>query len=245
MKGFKMLLNCDMGESFGNYSIGADSEVMPYVDMANIACGMHASDPGVMDHTVSLAAAHNVTVGAHPGYPDLQGFGRRDLALSPKEVEDIALYQVGALTPFCKKHGARLEYIKPHGALYNTMMRETDILQALLVTAAHCGLKLMILATSNWQQHKNLARQHGVELILEGFVDRGYEDDGSLVNRKKDGALLNGPSMVERVKHISNGSPIRSVSGVELEFPIDSLCVHGDGKGVPLIKEFRKIIDAR
>lgn len=238
-----MLLNCDMGESFGNYSIGADSEVMPYVHMANIACGMHASDPGVMDHTVSLAAAYNVTVGAHPGYPDLQGFGRRNLALSSKEVEDVALYQVGALTPFCKKHGARLAYIKPHGALYNTMMRDRDIMQALLAVAAQCELQLMILSTSHWQEHKRLAEKYGVQLILEGFVDRGYNDSGHLVNRSDEGAFLGEEAMLQRVQSISTGGSIHSIHGSELQFPIDSLCVHGDGKGIVLIKEFRKIID--
>lgn len=238
-----MLLNCDMGESFGNYSIGADSEVMAYVDMANIACGMHASDPDVMNFTVNLAAKHDVTVGAHPGYPDLQGFGRRNLDLSPSEVENLVLYQVGAITTFCKKHDARLEYIKPHGALYNTMMKQPDTLKAILKTAAQCNLKLMILATTQFKVHQEMAKEYGVKLILEGFVDRGYEDEGSLVNRRKEGAFLSGKEMIVRVNELCAGKPITSISGKALDFPVDSLCVHGDGEGVSLIKEFSKIIN--
>lgn len=237
-----MLLNCDMGESFGNYSIGADDEMMAYVDMANIACGMHASDPEVMSYTVNLATKHDVTVGAHPGYPDLQGFGRRNMDLSPNEVENIVLYQVGAMRAFCKRHQARLDYIKPHGALYNTMMKQLDILEAIIKAAAQFELKLMILATAEFEKHKKLASNYGVNLILEGFVDRGYEDDGNLVNRRKKGAFLTGEEMITRVTDLCSGKSISSISGKNLEFPIESLCVHGDGEGVPLIKEFRKII---
>lgn len=238
-----MLLNCDMGESFGNYSIGADSEVMAYVDMANIACGMHASDPDVMNFTVELAKKHNVTVGAHPGYPDLQGFGRRNMDLSPAEVENLVLYQVGAIRAFCNKHQARLEYIKPHGALYNTMMKQPAILKAIVKATAQCELKLMLLATTKFDEHQKIAQDYGVKLILEGFVDRGYEDDGALVNRRKEGAFLTGDEMLVRVKELCSGKSIRSINGKNLEFPVDSLCVHGDGEGVPLIKEFRNIIN--
>ncbi len=238
-----MLLNCDMGESFGNYTIGADKEVMGYVDMANIACGFHASDPDVMDYTVGLAARHNVVVGAHPGYPDLQGFGRRNMDLAPQEIANLVLYQVGAIKPFCIRHKARLEYIKPHGALYNTMMRDDAMLEALFSVARETGLKLMILATARWEEHKALAEKYGVELILEGFVDRGYEPDGNLVNRKKEGALIDAGAMVNRVAELCLGKPITATDGSPLSFPIDSLCVHGDGKGVQLIKDFRSIID--
>ncbi len=238
-----MLLNCDMGESFGNYSIGADSDVMAYIDMANIACGMHASDPDVMDYTVALAAKHNVVVGAHPGYRDLQGFGRRDMNISAKEVENLVLYQVGAITPFCTMHKARLEYIKPHGALYNTMMREPEIMAAMMSVAGKSGLQLMILSTTNWQLHKKMAEELGVELLLEGFIDRGYEDDGCLVHRSKQDAFLDHAAMVQRVEELYMGEPIRSINNTPLQFPLDSLCVHGDGDGVMLIRKFRKIID--
>ena len=237
-----MLLNCDMGESFGNYTIGADDAVMPYVDMANIACGMHASDPDVMDYTVKLAAQNDVTIGAHPGYPDLQGFGRRNMALSPKEVENIILYQVGAISLFVKEHKARLEYIKPHGALYNTMMRDEAILRAALSVAGKAGLKLMILATAKWEEHRAMAKEYGTDVILEGFVDRGYEDDGALVNRAKEGALITREEMLGRVRDLAAGKSITSINGKELSFPIDSMCVHGDGDGAGLIKEFKTII---
>ncbi len=238
-----MLLNCDMGESFGNYSIGADNEVMGYVDMANIACGMHASDPDVINYTVALAARHNVTVGAHPGYPDLQGFGRRNMDMSPAEVENLVLYQVGAMKAFCSKHQAALTYIKPHGALYNTMMKKEDILKAIMQATAESGLKLMLLATSDFASHKKLGEKYGIQIILEGFVDRGYEDDGSLVNRRKKGAFLSAKEMLARVTDLCNDKPIKAINNRSLEFPIDSLCVHGDGEGVSLIKQFRSIIN--
>ncbi len=238
-----MLLNCDMGESFGNYTIGADSAVMPFVDLANIACGMHASDPEVMDATVALAVRHNVLVGAHPGYPDMQGFGRREMALSPVEVRNLVRYQVGALSAFCMTHGTEVSYIKPHGALYHAMMAHPDILESLLDVARQYEAKLMLLATSGWQRHKQCADRHGVELLLEGFVDRGYEDDGSLVHRTKSGALLGEQEMLDRVRGLCAGTPIVSIHGKTLSFPIDTLCVHGDGKGVPLVKAFRDLID--
>ncbi len=238
-----MKLNCDMGESFGNYTIGADSEVMPHIDMANIACGMHASDPDVMDKTIALAVKHGVTIGAHPGYPDLQGFGRRDMSLSPREIKNLVIYQVGALSAFCSLHNTRLSYIKPHGALYHAMMNKTEVLDALLQAASQFSLKLMLLATAGWQKHQEHAAQYGVKLLLEGFVDRGYEDDGSLVCRSKPGALLEEQEMIERVRLLCSNQPMRSISGKELRFPIDTLCVHGDGKGVRQIKAFREIIN--
>ncbi len=238
-----MRLNCDMGESFGNYTIGADSAVMPYIDMANIACGMHASDPDVMDATIALATKHNVTIGAHPGYPDLQGFGRRNMSLSPKEIDNLVTYQVGALSAFCTKHNNRVSYIKPHGALYHAMMNSTEVLDSLLRVAQQFSLKLMLLATASWQEHQQHADQYGVKLLLEGFVDRGYEDDGSLVHRSKAGALLEEQEMIQRVKDLCVNVPIQSINGKELHFPIDTLCVHGDGKGVSSIKAFREIID--
>ncbi len=238
-----MLLNCDMGESFGNYTIGADSDVMAYIDLANIACGMHASDPDVMDTTVALAVKHGVIAGAHPGYPDMQGFGRRDMRLSAVEITNLVRYQIGALAAFCTAHGSRVEYIKPHGALYHAMMAREDILDALLAVAGQHALKLMLLATADWQTHKKRADRYGVELLLEGFVDRGYEDNGSLVHRSKPKALLEEQEMLDRVQALCAREPVRSVNGRELRFPIDTMCVHGDGKGVPLIKAFRAIID--
>ncbi len=240
-----MLLNCDMGESFGNYTIGADDVVMPFVDLANIACGMHASDPEVMDTTVALAVRHNVLVGAHPGYPDMQGFGRRDMALSPGEVLNMVRYQVGALAAFCTAHGSKVSYIKPHGALYHAMMAQPAILESLLEVARQYEAKLMLLANSDWQEYRRRADRHGVELFLEGFVDRGYEDDGTLVHRSKAGALLGEQEMLDRVRGLCDGAPIVSIHGKTLSFPIDTLCVHGDGKGVPLIKAFRELIDNR
>jgi UPF0271 protein len=131
-----MKLNCDMGESFGAWKMGADAEIMPYVDMSNIACGFHASDPQVMNHTVTFAVHHNVAIGAHPGYPDLAGFGRKEMAFSEEELVNIVLYQVGALQAICRAHHTTVDYVKPHGALYNTMMRDRSVYKALLKAVA-------------------------------------------------------------------------------------------------------------
>lgn len=237
-----MQLNCDMGESYGSYTIGADEKVMPHVDMANIACGMHAADPEVMNKTVALAAKHSVRIGAHPGYPDLQGFGRREMALSPAECKNIVIYQLGALAGFCRIHNTMLSYVKPHGALYNTMMRQENILIAIIEAAASFQIPLMLLASSSFDKHRKLAQDLGTDIILEGFVDRGYQADGTLVPRGNPGALLDRSAMRKRVQECSQGKPLTAIDGTQLNFPIDSLCVHGDGEGISLIKEFKEII---
>ncbi|MBF2937145.1 LamB/YcsF family protein, partial [Pseudomonas aeruginosa] len=144
-----LLLNCDIGESFGAWSMGLDAEVMPLIDCANIACGFHAGDPGTMRRTVALAVEHGVRIGAHPGYPDLVGFGRRSLACSAQEVEDLLLYQIGALDGLCRAQGERVRYVKPHGALYQDMMRDPAILAAVLraLAAYDRTLPLMLMST--------------------------------------------------------------------------------------------------
>ncbi|MBF3031205.1 5-oxoprolinase subunit PxpA, partial [Pseudomonas aeruginosa] len=178
-----LLLNCDIGESFGAWSMGLDAEVMPLIDCANIACGFHAGDPGTMRRTVALAVEHGVRIGAHPGYPDLVGFGRRSLACSAQEVEDLLLYQIGALDGLCRAQGERVRYVKPHGALYQDMMRDPAILAAVLraLAAYDRTLPLMLMSTRDNTAARALGEAHGIELWFEAFADRAYDGAGYLV----------------------------------------------------------------
>ncbi len=246
-----MKLNCDMGEGFGRYGFGVDGMIMPHIHMANIACGFHAGDPAIMRQTVRMAMEYGVEVGAHPAYPDLQGFGRRNMDISPDDIRQIILYQAGALSAFCRAEGGRLAYIKPHGALYNTMMAKEDILLAVIEGVAEYNsggeaeVRLMIQATANWQHQQDIAARRGVRLYLEAFADRSYEEDGSLRSRKYVDALLDRPAVLERVRLLLRHGIIRAVTGKELRFPVDSLCVHGDSDaGVSQIATLRALIES-
>lgn len=241
-----MKLNCDMGESFGKYTLGNDFNVMPSIHMANIACGFHAGDAGVMEETVKAAVANHVEIGAHPGFPDLQGFGRRNMDVSPDETRQYIIYQAGALDAFCRVHGSHLSYIKPHGAMYNSMMVNDDLMGGIMQGATQygSGVKLMIQATPNWEHHQKMAENFGVELLWEAFADRSYEDNGSLRNRKYDDALLTEEQIVDRVTVLVKHGTITSITGKTLSFPIDALCVHGDSPaGVKQIKQIRELLD--
>ena len=243
-----MKLNCDMGEGFGRYSFGWDKGIMPHVHMANIACGFHAGDPGVMEETVCLAKEHGVEIGAHPGYPDLQGFGRRNMGLSPREVRCIVLYQTGALDAFCRASGTQLSYVKPHGALYNTMMRDDAVLGAVMDAVKACNpqLRLMLQATARYEHHQEMAAKRGISLYLEAFADRAYEEDGALRNRALEGAVLDGAGVRERVSTLCEKGVIVAITGKELKFPVDSICVHGDNEsGVKQIATIRAMLEAK
>ncbi|WP_104203442.1 5-oxoprolinase subunit PxpA [Billgrantia saliphila] len=242
------LLNCDMGESFGNWSLGMDEDVMPYVDCANIACGYHASDPHVMRRTVALAARHEVRIGAHPAYPDLMGFGRRSMACSPAEVEDMVLYQVGALAGICQAEGTTVSYVKPHGALYNDMARDPELLRAVMraVQAFDRSLPLMLMATANPEPSRRLAAEMGVSVWFETFADRAYDAHGHLVSRRLPGAVHHDQSIiVEQAVRLAKGEPLRSADGTELELPCDTLCVHGDNpESVAAVRAIREAFQA-
>lgn len=242
-----MKLNCDMGESFGVYSIGSDEAVMPHIHMANIACGAHGGDPLVMEKTVLLAKEHGVIVGAHPGYPDLQGFGRRSIEYSTAEIRTMLLYQTGALSAFCQAAGIPLGYIKPHGSLYNTMMLNDDILTAIFRAVAHYDstIPLMIQATPQWLHHKQLAQEHGIALLWEAFADRAYEADGTLRKRSLPGAVHSRENTLRQAEILCRENYIAANDGTRLEFPVDALCVHGDSESsVSVIAELRSLLDS-
>lgn len=224
-------LNCDMGESFGIWKMGLDEKIMPHISLANLACGFHASDALNMNKTVELAKKYNVLIGAHPSYHDLVGFGRRSIKHTLEEIESIVLYQLGALQSFCKKHDTKLSYIKPHGALYNDMMQDMDIYQAILeaIKAYDNTLKLMILSSNKNETFQERANEYGIELLFEAFLDRNYLNDGSLVPRTNENAVIHDEQkVIQRVKLLQEHGYIESINNDKLHLKVDTLCVHGD-----------------
>ncbi len=236
-------LNCDMGESFGAWKMGLDEKIMPLIDMSNIACGFHASDPITMDRTVKLAVQNSVCIGAHPGYPDLVGFGRRDIKCSSKEIEKFVLYQIGALHAICKSNGTKIDYVKPHGALYNTMMRDIEVFKAIAKAIAKYdkNLKLMILSSSKNDKLENIATDLGTGLLFEVFADRSYMDDGSLMPRSMPNAILSSSDEVlKRLDYLIKKGAIKSHTTKELELRVDCMCVHGDNiHALTIVKAMR------
>lgn len=240
-----MLLNCDLGESFGNWTMGMDADVMPYLDQANIACGFHAGDPLTMQKTLLLAASHGVSIGAHPAYPDLVGFGRRTMALTPQELTATLHYQIAALDGMAATAGLSVDYVKPHGALYNDMMANDDILSTVLSSIANYPkpLRLMLQGTARADTHRELATSAGVDLWFEAFADRCYDDDGRLLSRRLPGAVHSRERMLEQVQQLATAGTVTTVSGKELKLAIDTLCVHGDNaEGVQAIKEIKALL---
>jgi 5-oxoprolinase (ATP-hydrolysing) subunit A len=222
-------LNCDMGESFGAYRMGDDSAVLPFVTSANIACGMHAGDPGVMRRTVAAAATRGVAVGAHPGFPDLPGFGRREMRLTPDEIYDLVVYQVGALMGFTSAAVIPLRHVKPHGALYNMSCAVPALAEAVAnaVRDVNPRLSLFGLPGSALERAANTA---GLRFVREAFADRGYAPDGSLVPRGRPGSMLNEEGQVVRraLRMVLEGK-VRAADGSDISIQADTLCVHGDG----------------
>jgi UPF0271 protein len=220
----KIDLNCDMGESFGRYALGNDEALMPLITSANIACGLHAGDPLVMQETVRLAARFGVGVGAHPGYPDLQGFGRRNLDLSPEEAEAFVLYQVSALAGFARAAGVELAHVKPHGALYNQAAKDRPLAQAVARGVARFSKSLILVGLAG-----STLVEAGAEAALrvanEGFPDRAYNADGSLRPRRLPGAVLESPgeAAAQAVKMAGEG-----IRFGESRIQVQTLCIHGD-----------------
>lgn len=222
-------LNADVGEGYGAWPAPADSDLFPLISSASIACGFHAGDPGRMRETAALAARHAVVVGAHPGYPDLLGFGRRELGASPREVADYVAYQVGAMLACASAAGTCVRYVKPHGALYNRAARDSEIARAIAegIRAADPGLALLGLAGSALIA---AARDAGLRAVSEAFLDRGYQRDGSLVPRGSPTALLADPqAAAARAVRLVREGTIDAVDGTALRVEAESLCVHGDG----------------
>ena len=224
-------INCDMGESYGAYQIGADAEVMPYITSANIACGFHGGDPAVMRATVTAAIKANVAIGAHPGLPDLVGFGRRTMQISPEEAYDMVVYQVGALLGFVRAAGAELRHVKPHGALYNMAARDRRLSDAIARAVASFDASLVLFGLAG-SVMLDAGRDAGLQVAAEGFADRTYEPDGSLTPRSRPGAVVHDSAEVARraMRMVRDGAVITSAGSV-LPLQIDTICVHGDTPG--------------
>lgn len=242
---YKVDLNCDLGESFGNYKLGLDEEIISYISSANIACGFHASDPLVMDHTVKLAKEAGVSIGAHPGFPDLVGFGRRNMNVSPKEAKAMIQYQIGALDAFCKAGGVEMHHVKPHGALYNMAGKDLNLANAICEGIYEVNPELILLALSE-SEMINAAQNIGLKVAREAFADRAYEEDGSLVARTKEGAMITDEEVaIKRVIRMIKENKVTAITGKDISIKVDSICVHGDGvKALEFVKRIKCSLEA-
>ena len=233
-------LNSDLGESFGAYRIGNDAGIIPLISSANLACGMHAGDPIVLASAIRLCIENNVSIGCHPGYPDLQGFGRRELAMSPDEADMYTRYQLGAIIGMAKSLGGTVSHVKLHGALYNRAAKDYKLARAICdgIYKTDPNLKFLGLASSEMIR---AGRDAGLQVYSEVFADRAYEDDGSLVARTKPGAMIHGEDeMVSRVLRMIRDKEVVSVSGKIIPIEADSVCVHGDGeRALAFVKRLR------
>jgi UPF0271 protein len=239
-------LNADVGESFGAYSMGQDEALVPLVTSVNVACGFHAGDPRVMDHTVGLAARHRVAVGAHPGYWDLRSFGRRALSAEAQEIETDVLYQVGALAAFARAHGLTLVHVKPHGALYNQAVQEEPVARAIARGVARAGRELVLVGLASSPLMRKAAEDEGLRFAAEAFVDRAYEDDGSLASRRKPGSVITDPeAAAAQAIGIVQQQRVRSVSGASVSLTAQTLCLHGDNpRAVEVARAVRAALEA-
>lgn len=221
-------LNCDLGEGFGQYSLGRDQEIMKYISSANIACGFHAGDPSTMNKTVKLALENNVSIGAHPGLPDLQGFGRRSMAITPMEAYEMVLYQTGALNAIVTANGGTLRHIKPHGALYNMAAANRQLAEAITEAVYDLNPDIILFGLAG-SELIQAGRKIGLKTANEVFADRTYQSDGSLTSRLEPNALIldEKKAIFQTVRMVEEGK-VQSVHGVDIEIQADTICLHGD-----------------
>ncbi|MHB8106628.1 MAG: LamB/YcsF family protein [Candidatus Cryosericum sp.] len=237
-------LNSDVGESFGVWTLGDDARVLNRVTSANIACGFHAGDPQVMLATVKAARDRGVAVGAHPGYPDLAGFGRRAMTCTPDEVYAFCLYQIGALAAICRAEGVPLCHVKAHGALYNQSAKDPGLASALARATRDAAPGLILLGLPR-SQHEAAAREAGIPFAAEAFADRAYQADGSLVTRTREGSVLHDPAAVAmRVIRMVTRGTVETAQGESITIRADSICVHGDNStSRQILETVRRALD--
>jgi len=235
-----------MGESYGVYTMGMDEEIMPYINMANLACGFHAGDPVTMHRSIKLAKSHGVEIGAHPSYPDLEGFGRREMKCSTEEIVAMVIYQCAALDGLCKSEGVSVSYLKPHGALYNIMMKEMEVFEAICraVSKYDTNIKLLILSTTQNHTFAVIAKTYNISLLYEVFADRVYTEEGYLVPRSHhDAVLTSKEEVMERATLLLQEGCIKTISGTSIKLEADTLCVHGDNpNSLELIKSLHAML---
>jgi 5-oxoprolinase (ATP-hydrolysing) subunit A len=224
-------LNADVGESFGIYALGQDPAVLHLITSANVACGFHAGDPGVMRATVALARERGVAVGAHPGFPDLAGFGRRELQATAREVEDMVVYQIGALAGIAAAQNVRLQHVKPHGALYNMAARDATLADAVACATAAVDRSLILFGLPG-SQSIAAGRRHGLRTASEAFADRAYRPDGTLVPRSQPGAVIDhADAVVSRAVMMARDHVVVAMDGSRVPLDVETICVHGDTPG--------------
>ncbi|WKV11653.1 5-oxoprolinase subunit PxpA [Marivirga harenae] len=232
-------INCDLGESFGQFSMGNDDAIFPYISSCNIACGFHGGDPLHIENTIKKAIYYDVQIGAHPSYPDLAGFGRRKIRLSSDELKATIKYQIAALQGMVKSLGGELKYVKAHGALYNTIAHDKKEAEVFLkaVNEINPSLAILGLAGSPFQE---FTRKFGFKFIREGFLDRKYQEDGQLMSRKEEGSVLQSvEESIEQFQSIVKNGEAKTASGRKINLEVDSLCIHGDN---PLAEDILKAI---
>lgn len=224
----KVDLNCDLGESFGVYSIDIDEGVMEKISSANVACGFHAGDPMVLEETVNFAKEYETEVGAHPGLPDILGFGRRAMDITRDEAKNYVKYQVGALQAFCQSAGIDLQHVKPHGALYNMASNDEELASGIIEALTELQESPICLALSG-SKFAIMAEKAGLKVCHEGFADRAYNKDGTLVSRSREGAVIHDPSrLAERAVQMVKEGLVKTIDGETIKITVDSICVHGD-----------------
>ncbi|MEI4768330.1 5-oxoprolinase subunit PxpA [Psychrobacillus sp. FJAT-51614] len=227
---FRVDINCDLGESFGRYKLGEQQEILKYVTSANIACGFHAGDPSVMRETVKLAIENGVKIGAHPGLPDLNGFGRREMKISPQEAYDMVVYQIGALNGFLATFGEQMQHVKPHGALFNMAAKDSELALAVAQAVYDVSPSLVLFGLAN-SELTAAGEKIGLQTAHEVFADRTYQSDGSLTSRQQCDALITDTkkSIAQVVKMVTEGIVI-SQQNTEVLIKADTVCIHGDGE---------------
>jgi 5-oxoprolinase (ATP-hydrolysing) subunit A len=237
----KIDLNCDMGESYGAWKMGADAEVMPFISSANIACGFHGGDPATIRKTVRLAVDNGVAVGAHPSLPDLMGFGRRVMRVSPQDMYDLVVYQAGAVEAFARAAGAKLHHVKCHGALYNMAATDEGLSEAMARAVRDLGGGVKLYALSN-SVMMNVAKKQGIPVYGEVFADRGYSDDGTLAPRDKPGGMIeDAAASAKQAIAMIEGGYVTSLGGKRVPVSADTMCLHGDQPGaVAFAKKLRE-----
>ncbi len=241
---YKIDLNSDLGESFGRYTIGADENIIPLITSANIACGFHAADPVVMMKTISMVKRAGTGAGAHPGFPDLMGFGRRNMAVSFEEAKAYTLYQISALGGMCAAAGVRLSHVKPHGAMYNMAGKDEELAKAICEAVRDYDPSLIVMGLAGSRLVK-AARDMGLRTAEEVFADRAYEEDGSLVARNRPGAMIEDEAeAIARVIRMVREGKVQAVTGKDIALKADSVCVHGDGaKALLFVEKIRKALE--
>ncbi len=242
---FMIDLNSDLGEGFGDYTLGMDNEILKYVSSANIACGWHAGDPIIMNATVKMAKKMKVSVGAHPGYNDLMGFGRRNMSLNFNELKMYIKYQLGALMAISEVYGVKIQHLKPHGAMYNAAATNYEYARAISEAIYEVDKNIILLGLAN-SEMINAGRTVGIKTANEVFADREYMDNGTLVPRKIEGAVITDADLVIKraVKMIKHGT-VESINGKTISIKADSICVHGDNpKAVDFVKKIRESFES-